>query len=446
MKKPAKSTPASPVIDLRQEDVTEKTGQMVVVQQVPDVANPKTSAQFWSLAKWAGTLVVVLGAVWYFGQSYILGPIVLVDQIKHQNIIQTVVASGQIQGPFQVKIGTQVSGIVKAVPVAEGQEVKPGDTLIELDDSDAHEAVKLAQSVTAQWQAKLQQLTVTTLPAAKETQAQAQANLDAAQNAFDRAEKLLSQGAGTRVDFENAQKALLVAQSQLRAAGLQLSSSSPSGMDYMAAQAQLDQAIASQRSAETKLGYYQIKSPFGGTLITRSVDPGNTVQPGSVLMVLSPAGAIEVVVQIDEANLGLLKLGQKARISADAYPKLQFDAVVKYISPSVNAASGSVEVRLAIANPPDYLRQDMTASVEIEVARRDNAIVVQSADVHDLLGGKPWVYALVNGRAHRQPITTGTVGDDAVEVTDGVKDGDTVLRGQATGITDGQRVRVKSNG
>ncbi len=423
-----------------------KSGELVVVK--PPVLVPKAAKAtwFWTGAKWLAALVVLLGAVWYFGQNYIFGPIVLVDQIKRQNVIQTVVASGQIQAPFQVKIGTQVSGIVKDVPVAEGQVVKQGDTLIQLDDNDAHEAVKLAQGATAQWQAKLQQLTVTTLPSARETQAQAQANLEVAQTAFDRAQKLLQQGAGTRVDFENAQKALTVAQSQLRTAELQISSAMPNGMDYLAAQAQLDQALASQHSAETKLSYYQIKSPFGGTLLTRSVDPGNTVQPGTVLMLLSPAGVTEVVVQIDEVNLGLLKMGQKALVSADAYPKQNFEGVVSYISPSVDSQSGSVTARLSVANPPDYLRQDMTVSVEIEVARRDNAIVVQSADVHDLLGGKPWVYALVNGRAHRQPITPGTVGDASVEVIDGVKDGDTVLKGQATGVVDGQRVRVKTNG
>ncbi|MEO6607336.1 MAG: efflux RND transporter periplasmic adaptor subunit [Aestuariivirga sp.] len=446
MKQLTKTPRRGPEVERRQEVVPVKSGQVVAATQVPESGSPVVGPKLWSLARWIGVLVVVLGGVWYFGQNVIFGPIVLVDQIKRQNVIQTVVASGQIQAPFQVKIGAQVSGIVRGVPVSEGQLVQAGDTLIQLDDSDAHEAVKLAQAATAQWRAKLQQLTVTTLPAAQEAQAQTQANLDAAQTAFDRADKLLKQGAGTRVDFENAQKALLVAQSQLRAAQLQISSSQPSGTDYMAAQAQLDQAMASQRSAETKLSYYQIRAPFGGTLLTRSVDPGNTVQPGTVLMVLSPAGGTQVVVQIDEVNLGLLKLGQKALVSADAYPKQNFEGVVDYISPSVTAASGSIEAHLSIAKPPEYLRQDMTASVEIEVARRDNAIVVQSADVHDLLGGKPWVYAVVNGKAHRQPITPGTVGDDAVEVLDGVKDGDTVLKGQATGVNDGQRVRVNTNG
>ena len=400
----------------------------------------------WKTAKWVLALGVVVALGWYLGADYVLGPVVKTDVIKRQNVIQTVVASGQILSPFRVNIGSQVAGVVKAIPVSEGQTVKRGDLLIQLDDTDAHEAVRLAQGVAAQWQAKLQQMTSTTLPMAKETLAQAQATLDSAQADFDRADKLFQQGAGTKVTLDVARKVLAVAQSQLRSAELQVAAASPTGTDYFAAQAQSDQAAASQRSAEAKLTYYQILATRDGTLTTRNVEAGNTVQPGAVLMVLAPSGATQVDMQIDEVNLGLLKLGQNATVSADAYPKQNFTGVVNYISPAVDPQSGSVDVKLAIANPPDYLRQTMTVSVEIEVARRENATVVEAADVHDLSAAKPWVMVVENGRTHRRPIGIGTIGDDAVEVLDGVKPGDVILRGQALGVSDGQRVRLPGNG
>ena len=75
------------------------------------------------------------------------------------------------------------------------------------------------------------------------------------------------------------------------------------------------------------------------------------------------------MLQIDERNLGKLALGQKALASADAYPDQRFAAVVSYINPGVDITRASVEVKLTVADPPDYLRQDMTVSVDIEVAR-----------------------------------------------------------------------------
>jgi len=423
-----------------------KTPPGVVAEKVIAPPRKNFSAIASRSAKWLLAFGVVAALGWYFGSNYILGPIIKTDVVKRQNVIQTVVASGQVISPFRINIGSQVSGVVRSIPVSEGQTVKKGELLIELDDTDAHEAVRLAQSVAAQWQAKLQQMSATTLPIAKENLAQAKATLDSAQVNFDRADKLSRQGAGTMQAADDARKALTMAQSQLRSATLQAAAATPSGSDYLAAQAQYDQAIASQHSAETKLGYYQILATRDGVLTTRNVEAGNIVQPGAVLMVLAPSGKTQIDMQIDEVNLGLLKLGQTATVSADAYPKQNFTGYVSYISPAVDPQSGSVDVKLDVANPPEYLLQSMTVSVEIQVARRDDVNVIANADVHYLSGSKPWVLAVENGRAQRRQVKLGTIGDDAVEIIDGVKAGDAILRGQAPGVSDGQRVRLENNG
>ena len=105
-------------------------------------------------------------------------------------------------------------------------------------------------------------------------------------------------------------------------------------------------------------------------LIARNVERGTVVQPGKALLVLAPAGDTQLVLQIDENNLGLVALGQKALASADAFPDKTFAAEVTYINPGIDITRASVEVKLTVAEPPDYLRQDMTVSVDIEVARR----------------------------------------------------------------------------
>jgi HlyD family secretion protein len=396
-------------------------------------------------AKWIVVGLALAAAVFYFGQSYFFGPIIVVDRIKQQDVVQTVVASGRVETPFRINIGTQVTGVVKDIPVAEGQTVKTGDVLIQLDETDIHESVKLAQSVVAQWQAKLDQLTNVSARSAEETKAQAQAVVIDSQVSYDRALKLYRQGYASKAALDSARRALDIALSQVRAADLQVATNRPGGMDYMTAQTQLDQANASLNSAEAKLGYYQIKAPRDGILISRNVERGNVVQPSAILMVLAPAGETQIVVQIDESNLGLLKIGQKATISADAYPKKNFEGLLSYINPSINAQTGSVEVKLSVPRPPDYLRQDMTVSVEIEVAHIANAIAVDASSIRDMSSNKPSVMVVENGRANLKTVTIGIIGDAAVEVTSGLKSGDVIVRGTNVGLTVGQRVRVQSN-
>ena len=169
---------------------------------------------------------------------------------------------------------------------------------------------------------------------------------------------------------------------------------------------------------------------------------GDVVQPGKLLMTLSPAGLTQLVVQIDEKNLRLLALGQQALASADAYPQQRFAAELAYINPGVNAQTGAVEVKLDVASPPPILRQDMTVSVDIEVARRAVALVVPVAAMHDAEGAAPWVLRVESGRALRRPVRLGLRGGGVCEVLDGVRAGDLLLP-LATALADGDHVRVR---
>ena len=209
------------------------------------------------------------------------------------------------------------------------------------------------------------------------------------------------------------------------------------------AQTQLTQAQASLHAVEAQFAYSQIRAPRDGTLISRYVERGSVVQPGKALMDLAPAGDTQIVVQIDEQNLGLLKVGQKANVSADAYPKENFEAKLIYVNPAVDPGRGTIEVKLTVASPPAYLRQDMTVSVEIEVAHRSQAVVVDAAVVRDI-SGKPWGMKLEDGRAKRISINLGAIGDKTVEIVSGLQPGDQLVRGNAA-LVDGQRIRGSGN-
>ena len=176
----------------------------------------------------------------------------------------------------------------------------------------------------------------------------------------------------------------------MRNAQLQVFTNSPGGSDYVMVETQLNQARANVATAQARLSYTLIKAPRDGILISRDVEAGNVVQPSNVLMKLSPTSDTQLVVQIDEKNLGLVSIGQKALASADAYPKDSFPAEVAYINPGIDLQRASVEMKLRVPDPPPYLRQDMTVSVDIEAATRPQALVVPAADIRSLPSGKPW--------------------------------------------------------
>jgi HlyD family secretion protein len=389
------------------------------------------------------TLLLSLAALSYFAIPLLLGPTVIGTPVIHADFVQSIVASGHVEASFRVNIGSQITGIVVEVPVSEGQAVKTGDVLIRLDDHEARSAVVAATSAVAEAEARLRQMRELTLPSALEDVKQAQANQINAVASHFRTATLAAKGDATRVALDDATRALLVANALVRNAELQVLTNSPGGSDHVMTEAKLAQAQASLATANSRLGYTVITAPRDGVLILREVERGNVVQPSNVLMKLSPAGDTQLIVQIDEKNLGLIALGQKAMASADAFPKQTFAADLSYINPGVDLQRASVEVKLQVPAPPPYLRQDMTVSVDIEVARRPSALIVPAADVRDIGSDSPWVMKLQTGHAVRQPVKVGLVSAGKAEILEGLSPGDIVLPG-ATGIKDGARVRAST--
>ena len=131
-------------------------------------------------------------------------------------------------------------------------------------------------------------------------------------------------------------------------------------------------------------------------------------------------------------------------MSADAYPTQRFAATLAFINPGVNATTGAVEVKLDVAAPPAVLKQDMTVSVDIEVARRPQALIVPLSAVHDA-DAAPWVLRLEGRHAVRRPVQLGLRSGGLAEVTDftqgGLAEGDAVLVGPAA-VKSGARVRA----
>jgi HlyD family secretion protein len=371
--------------------------------------------------------VVVVGLLGFAARPLLFGPEVRVLRAERGEVVRSVVATGRVLAPNRVEIGSQVTGVVASVPVEEGETVKRDRVLIRLEDAEARAAVAAAEAALAQASARITQIAEVTLPVARESLAQADANVHAAEAAFDRVEKLKTTGFATQSQVDDVRKTRDVALAQQRAARFQVVTNDVGGTDRVMAEAALRQAAANVAAARTRLGYMVIDAPSDGVLIARNVERGDVVQPGKSLMTLSPAGETQIVVQIDEKNLALLAPGEKAWVSADAYPRERFAAELFYVNPAIDPQTASVQVKLRVPAPPAWIRQDMTVSVDVEVARRADALVLPIAAVRDPLSDAPWTLVAEDGRATRRPLRLGLSGGGRVVVEEGLSADDLVV-------------------
>jgi HlyD family secretion protein len=393
-------------------------------------------------SRWIVLVLVAAGAAVFFFRDVVLGKPVEAYEAVRGDLVQTVVASGRIVTPRRVSIGAVIIERVASIPVQEGQRVRRGDTLIVLNDRDERAALEQAQAAVAQAEAKMRQMQEVGLPAAQQSLVQAEANLLQARQQLERMKALRERSYVAQSQVDDAKRAFDVADSQLRAARIQVETNSYSGSDYAVARTALEQARANLLAAQAKLDQTVIRAPVDGILIARNVEVGDVVQPGKDLMVLAPAGETQVDVMIDERQLSRLALGQKALGSADAFPNQRFEAEIVYINPAVDPLRGSVEVKLRVPDPPAYLVQDMTASVDIEVARKADTVYAPTETVRDANGAQPWVLAIRGFRAVRQPVKLGLRGDSRIEILEGVEAGDELIPAINAVVKAGQRVRA----
>lgn len=412
------------------------------MNETASITRPRRAIAWFRAHAWRSTALLVVASgvgigVWFL----VISRSVATYTVVRGDLAQSVVASGQVITPRRASIAAEVTGRVVHVPVDEGETVKRDQVLVELDQSDEQAALAQARAALAQTEAKLAHIANFTLPAAEQAMRQAQANLTQSELAYKRTSDLVSQNFVSHAQLDDARRNLEVAQSQLRAAELQVATERKGGSDFAVADMTRREAESVVAVARAKLDATVIRAPADGVLIARSVEPGDVAQAGKELLILAPAGETQVVVNIDEKNLGKLAIGQKALVSADAFPGESFPAELFYVNPGIDPVRGSVEVKLRVPHPPAFLRQDMTVSVDIEIARRDGVLIAPADAVHDAPTAHPWVLAVRDGRTVKQPVKLGMRGDAALEVVSGVSAGESLVPTTNAVVTAGQRVR-----
>jgi HlyD family secretion protein len=362
-----------------------------------------------------------------------------------------VTGTGTVEPAALVEVRSRATGLVTRVAVEDGQPVRRGQMLVELDDPDARAAVQAAQAALqsalaaeASARARLAQLRAGPSPfeiaQAEEAVAQAEAALARARETLARQERLLAEGYVAQAVVDQARSEVEIAASQVRAARARLADlrATPRPEDVAQAEAalrqaaaQVQQARASLAQAEQRVGETRIVAPIDGVVVHKAVDVGQTViggggVGGTLVAVLARVDPLYATVYVDESDIGGIHPGMPVTLTADALPDQPLRGRVVQIAARavVNQNVTQFAVKVVLEDPPPSLRLGMTVDAEFVVARAADVLVVPQEAVRGST-----VTVVRDGRLQPRRVRTGLSDGRMVEVREGLAEGEVVVLG-----------------
>lgn len=357
--------------------------------------------------------------------------------VEPGQITVEVSATGTLQPLTQVDVSSELSGVVRSVAVDENQRVAQGDILAELDTMRILAQIERAEGNVAAARARVTDAEIT----AKETE-----------QALARTQQLSGRGMATEQALETAQAAHQRAESAVAIAA-----------------ANLVVAEADLKLQQADLAKSTIYAPIDGTVLSRAVNPGQTVassmQAPVLFVIAENLETMELKAAVDEADIGAVAAGQNARFTVDAFPERSFDATIRDISYASTVTEGVVtyQARLNVDNAELLLRPGMTATVEIVTREADDVLLAPAAAFRfsppQETAGRGWslqslfmpsrgpmgmgrrsavgtssnegrpLYVLRGGQPEQVRVTTGATDGDNVEILSGLEAGDKVIVG-----------------
>ncbi len=376
-----------------------------------------------SLIVWL--LILCTGLAWWWWQVA-RGPEVAAYRLELRPLVQRVVASGEVGNQSVAQVGSEITGVVTERYVREGDSVQAGQLLLRLQDDE--QRARLAEA-----EAALRQLTDSLRPQAEAALREARHNHAQALREYQRREALRQRQLLSLEQLEQARRIERSLRVALERAELAAAALAPGGSEQQV----LEQRL---QAARANLAKTRIHAQVAGTVQNRAVEPGDLVQPGRTLLQIARADSREIILPLDEKNIAALALGQPAQVAADAYPEQWLAARVSFIAPNVDSSRGTLDVHLELLEAADFLRYGMTVSVNIETARREQALVLANDALLQRQGRQAQVQRVRDGRVEALSVRLGLQGDSHSEVLDGLAEGDLLL---AEPAQVGQQVRVR---
>ena len=430
-------------------------------------------------------IVLILGAIAFANIKFKRNPgvTVNVEAIQKRNLEAIVSASGKIQAKLFVNISADTMGRVTNLAVNEGDRVKKGQFLLQIDPRNLRTRVESGEAALQAARSQAEQFRLA-LDSAR-------ASLKQAQDNHRRQQDLWKAGLTTREQLERAENELKMRQADLRTQEQQIETQ----------KMRMDQERAALASAKYDLSKVRIESPLTGMVTRRNIEEGETVvvgtmnNAGTVLLTIADMSVIEAEVEVDETDVPTVAIGQKAKITIDAMPGKTFTGRVTEIGNSPIQATGQAaagqtatnfKVVLTVDGEIPEVRPGFTCTGEITTATRANvlSLPIQALAVRDVVRDpankivranteknrtqrprstvvtaeelppgqtrkeEEGVFVVRNNVAEFIPVKTGIAGDKYFEVVSGeIKDGDQVITGpfaSVRNLKDGDTIKVQA--
>ncbi|HEX5387946.1 MAG TPA: efflux RND transporter periplasmic adaptor subunit [Gemmatimonadales bacterium] len=375
---------------------------------------------------------------------------VRLEQVGRRDLVAAVTASGKLEADKQVDVSADVTGRITHIAVKEGDRVKKGQFLVQIDPVQFEGAVSRGEAALASNEAAVLQ--------AKANRDQAKRTLDRSLEIKRTAPELIAPEA-----VEQAQQAYDVAVSV-----------------YQSNMAQVDQARASLKEARDNLARTRLFAPISGRVVRLPVEEGEVAVPGTfsketaLLMTIADLSTILAKVQVDETDVVRLHLEDSVAVSIDAYPDTTFLGRVTKIgnsakldnsqatggsNPGTNDRAVDFDVEVTLKNPPQDVRPDLSCTARIVTDTRPRALSIpiialtvrENEKVPNEAGPEgpdtmrtrkfrkketEGVFVVRDGIASFRPVKVGIAGDEYFEVLDGVREGETIVAGTYQAIRD----------
>lgn len=303
-----------------------------------------------------------------------------VAEAARGDVKETLHALGTVEAEEQVKVTVEIAGIVRALPFEEGRLVRKGQTLAVLNDTELRAEARRAAALR-----------------------------DQARLTFERFEQLSREQIASREDRDNSRAALQVAEANL---GL----------------------------AQARLSKTRVLAPFSGVVGSRLVSPGAYLRAGDAITELARIDTVKVAFAVPERFLADLRRGAGVTVTTVVFPGKQFTGTVNVLDPILDAGTRSARLSARIPNPQGELRPGMSADVTAVIAERTQAVTVPDEAVF-AEGDRNFVFVVQpDSTVVRRPVTLGARQPGRVEVREGLKGGEKVVRAGHQKLFDGAKV------
>ena len=373
--------------------------------------------------KWILVLVIAASAVYWLrirtvsvaGYTTVQG-----------EIVAEVMGTGTLEAKVQTIVSTKIPGRIFDMRVDQGDQVRAGQTLLRLDDSEFRQQVEMARSTLDAAKATVERMQADSV--------RSQAVLEQARIEYRRRETLFSSKSIAANEMDKRKEELKVAEADLEKTRATVVESQK---NLVVAQNTVNYHLA-------RLDDTLILAPFDGLIIRRDRDPGDVVVPGTSIFLLISTRSLWVRTWIDETEMQRVAEGQRARVVFRAEPETGYKGKVARLGRETDRETREFLVDVEIEELPRNWSVGQRADVFIEIARKDGVTMVPSQVIMRNQGETAVVLSR-DGRAVRQPVKTGLRGRTHVEIVEGLSPGDIVVNAQDSDpIPEGRRLEMTS--